>query len=44
MSKLISPGELAPDFELTDVTGQRIRLLDFRGNKTIVLYFLRGFM
>lgn len=44
MSKLISPGEFAPDFELTDVTGRRIRLSDFRGNKIVVLYFLRGFM
>ena len=43
MSKLITPGELAPDFELKDVRGNLIRLSDFRGRPT-VLYFLRGFM
>ena len=31
MTKLITPGELAPDFELDDVQGNRIRLSDFRG-------------
>lgn len=44
MSKLITPGELAPDFELDDVRLQRFRLFDFRGKQIIVLYFLRGFM
>jgi peroxiredoxin len=39
---LISPGELAPDFELDDVLGKRRRLSDFRG-KPIILAFLRGF-
>jgi len=43
MSELITPGELAPDFELEDVQGSRIRLSEFRG-KPIVLAFLRGFM
>lgn len=42
-SKLITPGELAPDFELKDVQGRPVRLSDFRG-KPVVLYFLRGFM
>ena len=42
-NKLITPGELAPYFELDDVDGRRIRLSDFRGGP-IVLYFLRGFM
>ena len=42
-SKLITPGELAPDFELNDVDGNIVRLSDFRG-KPVVLYFLRGFM
>ena len=42
-NKLITPGELAPDFELNDVDGNRVRLADFRG-KPLVLYFLRGFM
>jgi peroxiredoxin len=42
VSKLITPGDLAPDFELKDVQGNRIRLSDFRG-KPVVLAFLRGF-
>lgn len=41
---LITPGELAPDFELTDVRGDRIRLSTYRGKQTVVLAFLRGFM
>jgi peroxiredoxin len=43
MSKLITPGELAPDFELNDVWGNSVRLSDFRG-KPVVLSLLRGFM
>jgi len=43
MSKLITPGDLAPDFELDDVQGKRIRLSEFRG-RPVVLAFLRGFM
>ena len=43
-SKLITPGELAPDFEVEDVNGKLVRLSDFRGSKPIVLAFLRGFM
>ena len=43
MTKLISPGELAPDFELKDSDGNLIRLSDFRG-RPVVLAFLRGFM
>ena len=44
MNKLITPGEPAPDFELQDVNGRTIRLSEFRGNKIVLLYFLRGFM
>jgi peroxiredoxin len=43
MTKLITPGELAPDFELKDIRGQLVRLSDFRGSP-VVLSFLRGFM
>jgi peroxiredoxin len=43
MTKLITPGEPAPDFELDDVQGNRQRLSDFRG-KPVLLSFLRGFM
>lgn len=33
-------GELAPDFELTDVTGTKtVRLSDFKGKKPVVLLF-----
>lgn len=44
MSKLIIPGEPAPDFELEDVNGNNIRLSDYHGSKPVVLAFLRGFM
>ena len=43
MNKLITPGDLAPDFELEDVEGNSVRLSDFRG-KPVLLAFLRGFM
>jgi len=43
-TKLITPGEPAPDFELEDVNGNLVRLSDFRGSKPVVLAFLRGFM
>jgi peroxiredoxin len=43
MSKLITPGEMAPDFELKDVEGKMVRLSEFRG-WPVVLSFLRGFM
>ena len=34
------PGEMAPDFELTDVHGAKvIRLSDFQGNRPVVLLF-----
>ena len=42
MSKLIAPGDSAPDFELEDVEGKRIRLSDFRG-RPVIMAFLRGF-
>lgn len=32
-------GELAPDFELSNQFGQKIRLSDFRGDKNVVLIF-----
>jgi peroxiredoxin len=43
-SKLITPGELAPDFELEDVNGKLIKLSGFRDSQPVVLSFLRGFM
>jgi peroxiredoxin len=44
MSKLIVPGEPAPNFEMTDVNGDLVRLSSFRGGKVVLLAFLRGFM
>ena len=41
---IITPGELAPDFELEDINGNLVRLSSFRGNKPVVLAFLRGFL
>ena len=35
-------GEMAPDFELTALTGETIRLSDFRGQKAVVLIFIYG--
>ena len=43
MSKLLSSGDPAPDFELDDVRGQRVRLSQFHG-RPVILNFLRGFM
>lgn len=43
MSKPITPGDPAPDFELDDVQGNHIRLSEFRG-RPVILDFLRGFM
>jgi peroxiredoxin len=43
-TSLLIPGEPAPDFELTDLKGNLVRLSDFKGSKPIVLAFLRGFM
>lgn len=40
---IIRSGEIAPDFELTDIHGRDIRLSTYRG-RPVVLAFLRGFM
>lgn len=40
---LITPGEPAPEFELTDVHGNVVRLSEYQG-RPVVLAFLRGFM
>jgi peroxiredoxin len=36
--------EPAPDFELADSDGRKVRLADFRGKRHVVLVFNRGFM
>jgi peroxiredoxin len=40
---IIHPGEIAPDFELSDTHDRSVRLSTYRG-KPVVLAFLRGFM
>jgi thioredoxin-dependent peroxiredoxin len=35
----LTPGTPAPLFEAVDQSGKTIRLADFRGNQTVVLYF-----
>ena len=40
---MIFEGQLAPDFELADTQGTRVRLSSFRGEKVVLLAFLRGF-
>jgi peroxiredoxin len=34
----------APDFELTDSEGRKVKLSSYKGNKHIVLIFNRGFV
>ena len=41
---MIFKGQLAPDFKLKDINGRSVRLSSYRGEKVIVLTFLRGFM
>lgn len=35
-------GKLAPDFELTSLSGEKLRLSDFRGKKSVALVFVYG--
>jgi len=44
MRPAIFDGQEAPDFELKDIRGDTIRLSSYRGEKVIVLAFLRGFL
>jgi len=37
--EMLADKEVAPSFELSDLTGQRIRLSDFAGKKTVI-YFM----
>jgi peroxiredoxin len=43
-SRFVKLGQPAPEFYLPSVDGRQITLKDFRGEKHIVLVFLRGFM
>lgn len=38
----LAPGTAAPDFELADEQGNRVRLSDFRGRKQVVLVWYPG--
>jgi len=42
-SRFVSIGTQAPDFTLPAVSGDQISLSDYRGEKHVVLVFLRGF-
>lgn len=44
MSPKAALGLPAPDFELEDLNGRRLRLSDFRGRKSVVVVFNRGFL
>jgi peroxiredoxin Q/BCP len=35
---MVNAGQQAPDFELTNDAGERVKLSDFRGKK-VILYF-----
>jgi len=35
----VDVGQTAPDFSLNDAQGKRVRLADFRGKRSVVLYF-----
>jgi cytochrome oxidase Cu insertion factor (SCO1/SenC/PrrC family) len=39
----IKTGQPAPDFTLEDADGKAITLSDFRGKKSVVLVFYRGY-
>jgi peroxiredoxin len=43
-SRFVSLGHPAPDFTLPAVDGRQVSLNEFRGEKHVVLVFLRGFM
>ncbi len=42
LSETVPVGSQAPDFTLTSIQGEQVRLSDYRGRK-VVLVFLRGF-
>jgi cytochrome oxidase Cu insertion factor (SCO1/SenC/PrrC family) len=39
----VKVGQPAPDFTLEDMYGKKISLSDFRGKKSVVLVFYRGY-
>jgi cytochrome oxidase Cu insertion factor (SCO1/SenC/PrrC family) len=39
----VKVGQPAPDFTLENMDGRRVSLSDFRGKKSVVLVFYRGY-
>lgn len=39
----VKTGQTAPDFTLEDADGKAVTLSDFRGKKSVVLVFYRGY-
>jgi peroxiredoxin len=44
MAKNIWINQIAPDFSLDDIDGNPVQLSSFRGKKTVLLVFNRGFI
>jgi peroxiredoxin len=44
MNEQAAIGQIAPDFELTDVQGNTVHLTDYAGKKHVLLIFTRGFI
>jgi peroxiredoxin Q/BCP len=38
-AKMLKPGDVAPDFEVNDHHGHRVRLRDLRGSKVVLWFF-----
>ena len=36
---MLQPGDMAPDFDVLDCRGERVRLSSYRGKKKVVLFF-----
>lgn len=39
----VKPGDAAPDFTLEDQDGKPVQLSDYKGKKSVVLVFYRGY-
>jgi peroxiredoxin len=42
-SAVLAPGKLAPDFALSDATGERISLRDYRGQPVVLVFYPADF-
>lgn len=36
---MLEPGQSAPDFDVTDQNGKRVRLADLRGRKVVLWFY-----